>query len=392
MGISHITCTLALVSLLGSSLSALKATELTGFKDLPEDALLGIMRFLPDRDIGAMAMTSRAPCGVSHGALFLMIAEMTLNRGGKENTQRLQSLPKSRVQDVLRQIAENECYVVVPMNSDLCTMMPATLKLADLEDWHQNLAIAMPLYEAAFGQDFPEAHVDLALQHLLAVLDTRIYVQRNNVNESFARFAAKQSKNLSQSLHNQRQVRPFINLLHGNVDGTLLAAQAHTIVLSDAELAQPETKQKFEQLLASQTVDLSHHVMLSVGNNPQLLQAGALFLRGDSLPTQVRYLTVTNPAANVTGIGVGFLEKPFLASNNDLLTKLRITGFQSVTWIGSYFLYYCHGLTRVDLSGLPNVKRITPPFLTNCTALTPETQQHIRAFCIEHGLEWKIAL
>ncbi|MFN9000517.1 MAG: leucine-rich repeat protein, partial [Holosporales bacterium] len=364
MTFSRITRTLGLVTLLGSSLSDLQATELMGFADLPEDALLGIMHFLPDRDIGAMAMTSRAPSEVSRTALFSMISEMTLNRGTGEGHKRLQDLPTSRVQRILGQIVEQDQYLAIPMNSPLCSMIPDSVKLADLEDWRRNLAVAMPLYKAAFGKELPEDHVNLALQHLLAVINTRVYVQPNNVNQSFKQFAEYKSKSLIESLQNQRKARPFVNLLHGDVDEALLATQAHIIVLSDAELCQPETKQKLEKLLGTQTADHTHHVMLSVGNTPARLEDGILTLRTDDLPSNVRHLTVTNPTAHVTTIGSDFLKR------QEKLLSLKLVGFRNVSKVKENFLYECTGLTHLDLSDLKNVNEIGSAFLIFCRGLT----------------------
>ncbi|MFN7710564.1 MAG: leucine-rich repeat domain-containing protein [Holosporales bacterium] len=370
MTLSHLTRAFGLVTLLKSSLSTLQATELTRFDDLTDDALLSIMHFLPDRDIGAMAMTSSTPYEVSHGAFFSMISGMTLNRGTGEDHNRLQDLPTLRVQQILGQIIEEDQYLAVPMNSPLCTIMPDTLKLADLADWREQLPLAMPLYKAAFGKDLPEVRVDLALQHLLAVLDNRVYVQRSNVNESFARFAAKKTQDLMQKLQNQRQARPFVNFLHGDVDRAFLAAQAHTIVLSDAELDLPETKQKLEQLLNTQSDDLTQQVVLNVGRNPQLIESGDLCLRSDELQFQVRHLTVTNPGANVTTIGHLFLAKHSQEINMDTLSELRLLGFQRVTLIGYNFLSNCRRLTTVDISSFRNVGHIGTNFLSGCSGLT----------------------
>ncbi|MFN9001317.1 MAG: leucine-rich repeat domain-containing protein, partial [Holosporales bacterium] len=197
-----------------------------------------------------------------------------------------------------------------------------------------------------------------------------VYVQGGNINQSFASFATKKAQSLIQSLQNQRQARPFVNLLHGNIDATLLATQPHTIVLSDAELNQPETKQKLEKLLEMQTADHTHHVMLSVGNTPARLENGVLTLGTDDLPSNVCHLTVTNPSGNVTAIGDGFLEKDPFAQNATVLTKLWLAGFQNVHSIGHTFLYRCSGLTSLDLSSLRNVTQIGHSFLTWCSGLT----------------------
>ncbi|MFN9001947.1 MAG: leucine-rich repeat protein, partial [Holosporales bacterium] len=380
MTFSRITRTLGFITLLGSCLSPVQATEVpdledlsaqsTRFDDLPEDAVLQVMTFLPDHDTARLGLTSKALNATSTKALRAMIHGMTLNRGVGEDDKRLQDLPTLRGQQILGEIAQEDQYLAVPMNSDLCTMMPETLKLADLDDWRQNLALAMPLYEAAFGKEWPKNHVHLALQHLLAVIDTRVYVQGGNINQSFASFATKKAQSLIQSLQNQRQAHPFVNFLHGDIDATRLTTQAHTIVLSDAELNQPETKQKLEKLLEMQTADHTHHVVLSVGNTPARLEDGILTLRTDDLPSNVRHLTVTNPSANVTAIGDEFLQSDLLAQNATVLTKLWLAGFQNVHSIGANFLLGCSGLTSLDLSSLRNVTQIGHSFLTWCSGLT----------------------
>ncbi|MFN9000557.1 MAG: leucine-rich repeat protein [Holosporales bacterium] len=381
MAFSSITRTLGLVTLLGSSLSPLQATEVpdfedlppqsTRFDDLPEDAVLQVMTFLPDRDVARLGLTSKAVNVTSKAlettspkALRAMVHGTPLKYGVGEEHHLLQDLPTLRVQHILEQIAQEDQYLAVPMNSDLCALMPETLRLADLADWRAQLPLAMPLYEAAFGKDFPDTQVDLALQHLLAVLDTRVYVQRHNVNKSFAQFAAKKAQSLIQSLQNQRQARPFVNLLHGNADGALLATQPHTLVFSDAELTQPETQQKLNKILATQTADHAHPVILSVGYNPQLLKEGTLHLGSYRLPFKLCNLTVTNPSGNVTSTGSWFLSK------QKKLISLRLAGFQNIYQIGRGLLDDCSSLTSVDLSSFKNVSQIGSDFLSGCSSMT----------------------
>ncbi|MFN7709908.1 MAG: leucine-rich repeat protein [Holosporales bacterium] len=334
------------------------------FLELPDDALKEVIRHVPLKTLGQMEITAKSKRNLIKKEVSTLVGEMTYNLHLRSAQQKLQGLPIPRIHLGLAPLMYQNCYVAVPLNSELCAFIPNTYKVTRREDLQQHLEALKPLYHAAFGNDLPQFHLHYAIDYLLAVLDIRLYVHRHQSQKGLANFFNQHAQGLLRTLIQKTDSRPFMNLLH-DYDVNILQSKPHTIVVSDAELEDRDSKQLLEHILSRQP---EHHLLFLVGRGPHVRES-TLYTKmkcfdwEDSwyIPNNVKHLTLCDTDGHVKRIGDQFL------TGHKKLTSLAFWGFQSVSVIGSHFLGACTSMTKLDISAMP-LRQLGSHFLYECRA------------------------
>ncbi|MFN7710083.1 MAG: hypothetical protein ACK5O7_03885 [Holosporales bacterium] len=368
---------------------------------LPHDVIKHVMGMTEAPLFARMGMMNKSLNKFLKAEKERAVSSSTFNESGcnAKDHLLLTALQPDEIERPLRTLMERDGGVAVASNSVLHGTLSAVYGLANIRDWIDCKDLASPLYQTAFGKDLPQAQQELALQQLMALVGTPVYLQGQDA-AGLQRFLSKHGHKLHSLLESKKQLRPLVNFLHGDVDEKILAAKPHTFVMSDVELAQQPIQGQLEHYLAIQA---EHHVYLSLGVGP-FVEYGKLTLQKQYMPTNLRHLTIMDPTCAVritaqcclsgTNLHSLHLHLPQLftaedhfVANNPALQSVTLD-LPNLIAVERQFASNNPALQTVILA-MPKLKNIGDGILGGCKSLSQREKNKIRNYFASLGLEWQ---
>ncbi|MFN7709865.1 MAG: hypothetical protein ACK5O7_02730 [Holosporales bacterium] len=274
--------------------------------DLCDDVMGHIEGYLPAKSLGKMLMVNRGCERITNQVISNQVKGIALNMDWQKEDELLREFPADSIKSILQNLIREKGHVALSTHfgdSDFLSshlilqgLLPENFRLARFEDWAAHVELLKPLYFAAFGQELPQAYQDLAVRQVMALAEIAFYVTDENAQEQLGHFLADHGETLTAFLSKQREMSPFVNFLHGDVDLAQLKSKPHTIVITDAELEAEAIQDRTHPLFQVHNGNYLRVTLGAGSADPKYLISEA----ARALPVGLGHLVLTDPEGKIT--------------------------------------------------------------------------------------------